>query len=108
MPLQANIVLIVPDLPDASVWFANAAAWKDYWRNITAQVEFESAENDAYVPLAVDTSIEYVALDIMGVNYSLVPSLLFESLVAKVNAMDAAFQNMREAMKDAGFIEEAQ
>ncbi len=108
MPLTANIVLIVPDLPDASVWFANAAAWKDYWRNITAQVEFDAAENAIYVPQALDETIQYVAMNVNGNDHLLVPQPMFESLVARTNAMEAAFQNMRTAMKDAGFIEEAQ
>lgn len=108
MPLTANIILIVPDLPDASVWFANAAAWKDYWKNISAQVQFDSAENNIYVPLAFDNTIEFVAIDIAGTVYELVPKTMFNSLKNRLDAMEASYQNLRASMKDAGFIEESQ
>lgn len=108
MPLTANIVLIVPPLPDADVWFANAAAWANYWRNITAQVQFDSATNALYVPVPLNTLIEYVAIDIGGTIYNLVPQAMFESLRDRVNAMEANYQDLRTAMKNAGFISQAQ
>lgn len=108
MALTANITLIVPPLPDADVWFANAAAWANYWRNITALVEFEGAENDIYVPVPLNPLIEYVAIDIDGIIYNLVPQAMFESLRDRLDAMEASYQNLRTTMKDAGFIEEAQ
>lgn len=108
MALTATIVLEVPPLPDADVWFANADAWLNYWRDIGATVTFDSAENALYVPVAFDNLIEYIAIDVNGDVFNLVPQAMFESLKARLDAMEASYQDLRTAMKDADFIEEAQ
>lgn len=108
MPLTATVNIVVPDLPDASVWFANAAAWKNYWRDIEVEVEFEAAENAVYNAQAFDSTIGFVAVDVAGDVYNLVPELMFNSLKDRVNVMETSFRDLRTAMKEAGFIENAQ
>jgi hypothetical protein len=108
MALTANIILNVQPLPDSSVWFANAAAWLNYWRNIQAEVVFDAAQNALYTPLALDNTIEFVAINIDGEVYQLVPHNMFNSAMDRLNAMEANYRDLRAEMKAAGFIAEAQ
>jgi hypothetical protein len=108
MALTARINLVVPDLPDADVWFANAAAWKNYWRNIGAEVEFDAAATTIYVPVAYNNALVPFFTVVDGFNYVLVTTAMFESLMNRVNAMEASFQDLRTQMRDAGFITNAQ
>lgn len=104
----ATISIVVPDLPDADVWFANNAAWSNYWNNISGEVTLDPATTTIYIPVAYDDSLVAVAFNIDGIDYLVVSQLQFNSLLAKVNAIDTAFQNLRTELKDAGFIDNAQ
>lgn len=103
MPLSATIQLDVPELPDASVWFANAAAWHNYWRDIGATVVFDPAETDAYIAVPFDDDIEYVAVDVNGDIHNLIPQAMFESLKARLDAVEASYAALRLALVEAGF-----
>lgn len=106
--LQAQLQLSVPPLPDTEVWFINAAAWTIYWQNIIMQATFNPAPVALYVPSPFDNTAPVQDLNIDGVDI-FVPSLAqFNSLKAQVAALDAAFQDMRTQMKDAGYISNSQ
>lgn len=38
MPITASISIVVPALPDNDIWFANSAAWSNYWDDIEGDV----------------------------------------------------------------------
>ena len=108
MALTANIVLVVPTLPDADIWFANAAAWTNYWRNITAEANFDGADTTIYVPVPYDTALEPAHLNMDGVEYDLVTIQMFQSLQSRYDALEASYEDLRTQLKDAGLITNAQ
>lgn len=106
--LTATLQLNVPPLPDNDYWFINAAAWSNYWQNIVMTATFNPAANAIYVPSPFDPTTATDDFNIDGVEYY-VPSLaMFNSLKAQVAALDASFQDLRAAMKTAGFIQNSQ
>lgn len=105
--ITATFTLTVPALTDRTVWFANVAAWNNYWSAVPATVQLDPAPTTIYTPATfVDTDPCVQSID--GVVYNLVTNEAFQSLVAKVASMDAIIQLMRTELKDAGFITEAQ
>lgn len=105
MPSQ-TFQLNVPDLPDSGVWFANAAAWKNYWLNVSTTVNFGIAANAVYVEIAPGPSQYFdLQLDLDGdgtpESYVVPSKAAFDQLVN-------SYKDLRQAMKDAGLIEEAQ
>lgn len=108
MALTASGVLVVPALQDNVVWFANAAAWNNYWRDVAFTANFAAAETTLYVPSVYDESLTYVIFNIGGTDYNLVTKEMFQSLKLRLNTLELAFQDMRTQLKDAGLISEAQ
>lgn len=104
MPLTANINLVVPILPDNSVWFANSAAWSNYWKDIDVSAEFDAATTVNYVPAPYDVALPFVVFNIDGVLQNLATNDQMQSLVAQVAALDADYRLLKTALRDAGFI----
>src|SRR5690242_7452502 len=103
MALTASVVIEVPDLPDADVWFANSAAWSNYWRNLTAEITINSAATTQYVPVNFDNTLppaDFIVDDV----HNVVPTIAqFNSLIAQVAALASSYQDLRTQLKDAGF-----
>jgi len=108
MALTANLALVVPPLPDAGYWFINAASWSNYWQGIQMTAVFQAAVNLKYIPSPFDPNTAVELLNIDGVEHYLPSLARFQSLQAQVAALDNAFQDLRTAMKTAGFIQQAQ
>jgi hypothetical protein len=108
MAIDASVQIIVPDLPDASIWFANAAAWKNYWKNITAEITFDGANTTIYVPFPYDVTLNPAYMVIDGVNYALVTVDMFNSMMNRLNALESSYQDLRTQLKDASIITNAQ
>lgn len=108
MAIEFTINLSVPPLTDQTVWFANAQAWTNYWNSADVAVAtLNPVTTTIYAPVAFidgDPCIQ----EIDGVQYQLVQKAVFDSLVAQVAALDNMFQAMRQELKDAGLISEAQ
>lgn len=102
--ITAEIIINVPDLPDADIWFANSAAWTNYWRNLVGEVTFNPAATTIYVPVNFDNTLppaDFIVDDI----HNVVPTIAqFNSLVAQLAALAASYQALRTQLKDAGFI----
>lgn len=108
MGLTVNINIAVPDLPDNDVWFANAQAWKNYWRNIGGDASIEPAATDKYVASTYNNALVPVAFNYLGVDYVVPTVAMFQSLLNRVDVLNNAFEAMRTQLKDAGLIENAQ
>lgn len=106
--ISATVSINVPALPENDIWFANAQAWNNYWRNITADVDVGAASTSLYAPVAYDTSLQYVQLTIDGIPVGFATNDMFTSLLAKLEALDASYQQLRTDLKAAGFIDNAQ
>ena len=108
MALTATISVNVPALPDNDIWFANAAAWNNYWQDITADVDLIPATTTVYAAVAFDDTLPVHDFIIDSVNYVVPSKAMFDSLVARVDALNAAFETMRTQMRTAGYITNAQ
>ena len=106
--LSATLQLKVPALPNNDYWFINAAAWSNYWQNIIMTATFNPAANALYVPSPFDLTTATEDFNIDGVEYYMPSLAMFNSLKAQVAALDNAFQDLRTAMKAAGFITNSQ
>lgn len=104
----AEIVINIPDLPDADVWFANSAAWSNYWRNLTAEVTLNPAATTIYVPVNFDNTLPPADFIVDDVHNVVATKAQFDSLVAQVAALAASYQALRTQLKDAGIITAAQ
>lgn len=104
MPLTANINLSVPPLPDNQVWFANAAGWSNYWKDIQIEATFDPADTTNYVPSPYNVALNFVRMSIDGVDQDMPAYNQHQSLVAQVAALDADYRLFKAAMKTAGFI----
>lgn len=108
MPLTASISVNVTPLPDNDIWFANAAAWNNYWSDLDADIEFDGADTTLYVPSAYNDALVPYTLDVDGVQTTVPTKAMFDSLKAQVAALDANYQLMRTELRNAGFITNAQ
>ena len=111
--MTANVVINIVPLTDNQVWFANAAAWNNYWNNVEAEVEFDAVTTTLYVPSAYNTGLQPIANVIQAEDGSDVVQIMptkamFDSLRTQVTALDTAFQAMRTELKNGGLITEAQ
>lgn len=103
MALNANITLAPPALSDSTVWFANAAAWNNYWIATPATVAI-SITTTAYVETAYDATLQPYALNVDGVDYLLATKAMLDSLKARVDALNTSYVALRTALKTAGLI----
>ena len=108
--ISLSVNLNVTPLPENDTWFANAQAWNNYWRNISADAEIEVLANTTlYTPKEFnDAAIEDLILNIDGVPYVLVTKAKFDSLRDKLVTLDSSYQQLRTALQTAGIIDNAQ
>jgi hypothetical protein len=104
MPLTANINLSVPPLPDNQVWFADAASWLNYWKDINVNVVFDGATTVVYNQSPYDGTLNFVRLSIDGVDQDMPSLALHNSLVAAFAALNVDYIALKTALKNAGII----
>lgn len=109
MALTVNISLDVPDLPDDDVWFANAAAWTEYWRDISVEATFDAVANSLYAETNYDTSLMGVTItDDTGAQHSLATVAIITSLLARLDTLNTSYKTLRDELKVAGLLENSQ
>ena len=106
MGLPVTINIVVPDLPDSDIAFANAAAWNNYWADVTGEAEIEPADTSAsqYVPAPFDNNLNYENFNVDGVDHVVCSKVQLDSLKAQVAALDANYQALKHALVTAGII----
>lgn len=109
MALNVIVTLVPPALSDTGVWFANAAAFNTFMRQIQGYASIDPADTSgsAYGPLNYDESLVPAAINIDGTDYVLITLAMFSSLKDKLIALDANYQALRTAMETAGLISNA-
>lgn len=107
--ISVTFSLNVPALPDNDVWFANAAAWSNYWSGISVAGTLDSVDTVIYAASAYNSALEPFYLNLDGVTtHILVTQDMFTSLLNRVNALNSAFETMRTELRNAGLITNAQ
>jgi len=109
MSLTASININVPALPDNDVWFANAAAWTNYWTDISGNVTFDPITTTIYAASAYNPGAGVYVINLDGMNeYRLITEEMFTSLLNRLNTLNTAFETMRTELRNAGLITQAQ
>lgn len=108
--MTATISFNVDPLTDNAVWFANAAAWNNYWASVNATVDIDPLTTTLYTQSAYDTGLSsgMPIFNIAGEDYILVTKPCFDSLLAMVNALNASYMLLRTEFYNQGFITNAQ
>lgn len=102
--LSATIVINVTPLTDNEVWFQNAAAWNNYWTNVSGEVTLQGATTTPYVPLQYDNTKLPCNIKIDGVDYAVVTMDQFQSLLNVVINLDQSYQLLRGQLYGGGII----
>jgi len=102
--ITATVSLNVTPLVDNEIAFANAAAWNDYFNNLTGEVELDAITTDVYTDSPYDTTLQPHQLTVDTQVY-IFPTLdMFNSLKTQVSQLDQNYIAMRAAMYAAGLI----
>lgn len=105
MPITASISINVPALPDNDVWFANAAAWSNYWTDISGDVTLDPIAVTVYTETAYSAPGGVYVLEVDGVEHSLATEEMFNSLKACYDTLNASYKALRLALYNAGLID---
>jgi hypothetical protein len=108
MAIKARIKVTPPALADGTIWFANATAWNNYWKNVYADVEVDELVTNKYTPVPFDTTLDFLNVEIDGEVVKVVTEDQVNSLKAQIDALDTAVRELRTALKAGGLITEAQ
>lgn len=103
MALNATITLAPPALSDSVVWFANAAAWNNYWTACPATTSI-SITTTTYTETAYDVSLQPYTLTVDGVDCVLATKAMLDSLKARVDTLNTGFIALKQAFIAAGLI----
>ena len=114
------IVFTVTPLTDNSIWFANAAAWSNYWAGNTATATISSATTvtagvvnqaatSAFAPPGTFASQYWVSeQDLLGngvfTQVSVPLAVSFDQTKARLESMITDYQNLKSALVAAGII----
>ena len=103
-----NIGQSLPDLPDNDVWFANNAAWKNYWKEIAfnGNASFASIVVPDYNYYVYDGNFIATAVVVGANTYQLCSFAAAQELQTQLLTLETSYRNMRAAMKVAGLISE--
>ena len=107
MALTASISINVPALPESDIWFANAAAWSNYWNDISGDVEFDPVVTQVYADSVFVDVGDYV-MNVDGVEFRLVQKATFDSLKNRLDVLNDSYEQLRTELRNAGIITQAQ
>lgn len=104
MPLTVSINLQVPKLPENDVWFANSAAWSNYWASIGLAAVFDPDNNAVYAETAYDNTQQSLNIQYGDVTYTAASTSQFNSLLAAYQALNASYKQLRADLVAIGII----
>lgn len=109
MALTVEISLDVTPLPDDDVWFANAAAWSEYWQNINIEATFDALNNALYVESPYDMALVSPTITADdGAPYNLATEEMISSLLNAYNTLNTSYKLLRNELKAAGLLTNSQ
>jgi len=104
--MTTTISLVVPALTDNTIAFANAAAWNNYWTNISGDAEFDALSVTFYgpTPTSYNAALQPHSLTVDAVNYVFPTLAQFTSLLNAFNALQANYLILRSELYAQGLI----
>jgi len=102
--ITATVSLNVTPLVDNEIAFANAAAWNDYFNNLSGEVELEAITTSGYTDSPYDNALQPHQLTVDAMVY-IFPTLdMFNSLKTQVGQLDQNYIALRRELYAAGLI----
>lgn len=101
-----SISFSVPALSDTDIWFANAAAWSNYWAGVSGTATMSPIAVSTYTASAYNTALEPAVMNIGGVDYVLVTQAMLNSLLTRVDTLNASYEALRSELIAGGLIVE--
>jgi len=102
--ITATVSLNVTPLVDNEIAFANAAAWNDYFNNLSGKVELEAITTSGYTDSPYDNALQPHQLTVDAMVY-IFPTLdMFNSLKTQVGQLDQNYIALRRELYAAGLI----
>ena len=103
--LTVSINLAVPPVTDNDVWWANAAAWTNYWANIDLTGTFDPYNNDTYTETPYDNTQQGYQINYGDQPLNFPSTAQFNSLLAAYQALNASYKQLRQDLINIGLIE---
>lgn len=104
--MTTTISLNVPALTDNTIAFANAAAWTNYWSNISGDVTFNAIVlSAAYTSNPYSDALQPHSLTVDAQNYVFPTLAQFNSLKNEIQALNVHYQGLLSTLRTAGLID---
>lgn len=104
MPITATVSLNVTPLVDNEIAFANAAAWNDYFNNLTGNVTIEAITVTGYTDSPYNAALTPHQLTVDSALYVFPTLDMFDSLKQQVQQLDTNYVTLRAELYAAGLI----
>ena len=104
MPITVTISLNVTPLVDNEIAFANAAAWNDYFNNLSGDAVIEPVTVTGYTDSPYDSALQPHQLTVDAQVYIFPTIDMFNSLKAQVQQIDTNYITLRAELYAAGLI----
>lgn len=103
--ITATVSLNVTPLVDNEIAFANAAAWNDYFNNLSGEVELDAISVSVYTDSPYDTALTPHELTVDAMLYRFPTLDMFTSLQTQVAQLDQNYIALRSELQLAGLIQ---
>jgi len=105
MPITVSINLNVAPLTDNTVAFANAAAWNNYFNDLSAEATLDPIDVTGYTASAYDTALTAHQMTVDSDIWRFPTMDMFNSLLAAYNTLNDSYTTLRQELYAAGFID---
>jgi hypothetical protein len=102
--MTATISIVVPELTDNAIWFANAASWSNYWAGISGTVEFDAIATAGYTSAPYNAALQPAQITIDADVFLLATNAMFTSLKQEIQTLNSSYAALRAELYTAGFI----
>jgi len=102
--ITATVSLNVTPLVDNEIAFANAAAWNDYFNNLTGEVTLEAITTSGYTDSPYDDTLQPHQLTVDAQVYVFPTQQMFTKLKDQVSNLDQNYIALRSELYAAGLI----
>lgn len=102
--MTATISITVSPLTDNEIWFANAAAWSNYWDGVSGDVTLDPISVTSYTSTPYDTALQPAQITIDSDVFVLATYAQLISLRTELQTLNASYANLRTQLYNAGLI----
>lgn len=105
MAITFSINLNVTPLTDNTVAFANAAAWNNYFNDLSANATLDPIDVTSYTPSPYDEDLTPDQITIDGTVFTVPNMAMWNSLLASYQTLSDSYSTLRAELYAAGLID---